>query len=57
MTKNPLKYSLVALALALGTCTAAYAKPHFPEVDPSLAISGFTLLAGTIAVLRIRHKK
>lgn len=58
MTKNLLKYSLVMLGLALCTCTAAYAsRPKVPEVDPSLAIGGLTLLAGTIAVLRIRRKK
>ena len=59
VTKNAMKYSLVMLGLALGTCSAAYGfgKPHVPEVDPSLAIGGLTLLAGTIAVLRIRHRK
>ncbi len=59
MTKNHLKYSLVMLGLALTTCTTAFAfsKPKVPEVDPSLAIGGLTLLAGTIAVLRIRRKK
>lgn len=57
MTKNQLKYSLVVLAVVLSTCTVAYARPRAPEVDPSLAIGGLTLLAGTIAVLRIRRKK
>lgn len=28
-----------------------------PEVDPSLALSGFTLLAGTLTVLRSRRRK
>lgn len=28
-----------------------------PEVDPSLAISGFSLLAGTLTVLRARRSK
>jgi hypothetical protein len=28
-----------------------------PEVDPALAISGFSLLAGTLTVLRARHRK
>jgi len=57
--RNLLKYSVVMLALGLSTCTAAFAfgKPSVPEVDPSLAIGGLTLLAGTIAVLRIRRKK
>jgi len=57
--RNLLKYSVVMLALGLSTSTSAFAfgKPIVPEVDPSLAIGGLTLLAGTIAVLRIRHKK
>lgn len=60
--RNLLKYSVVMLALGLSTCTAAFgfgrpSAPSVPEVDPSLAIGGLTLLAGTIAVLRIRHKK
>jgi LPXTG-motif cell wall-anchored protein len=50
------------LGLALGICPLAFGfalKNHtsVPEVDPSLAIGGLTLLAGTIAVLRIRRKK
>lgn len=61
MTKNLLKYSIVMLGLALGTCSAAYGLAfrhgHVPEVDPSVAIGGLTLLAGTIAVLRVRRKK
>lgn len=59
MTKNLLKYALVVLGLALTTCTAAYgmAFNRVPEVDPSLAIGGITMLAGTLAVLRVRHKK
>ena len=61
MTKNLLKYSIVMLGLALGTCSAAFGlafkQGHVPEIDPSLAIGGLTMLAGTIAVLRIRHKK
>jgi hypothetical protein len=60
MMKNLLKNALVVLGLALCTCTAAHAiafRPAAPEVDPSLAIGGFTLLAGTLAVLRVRRKK
>ncbi|MGA2085475.1 MAG: LPXTG cell wall anchor domain-containing protein [Terracidiphilus sp.] len=61
MTKNLLKNALVVLGLALCTCTAAHALAFTlapaPEVDPSLAIGGFTLLAGTLAVLRVRRKK
>ena len=62
MERNLLKYSLVILGLALCTCSAAFGlafrtTPHTPEINPSLAIGGLTMLAGTIAVLRIRHKK
>jgi hypothetical protein len=36
-------------------------RPHgpttAPEVDPSLAISGFALLAGTLTVVRSRRSK
>jgi hypothetical protein len=56
--KNFLKFAFVTLGFALGTCTAAYAAPHpAPEVDPSLVISGLTLLAGSLAVLRVRRSK
>jgi hypothetical protein len=58
MNKNFLKYALVVLGLALGTCASAYgAPPHSPEVDPGLAISAITLLAGSLAVMRIRRQK
>jgi hypothetical protein len=59
VTKNLLKNAFIVLGLALCTSTAAYAGPHkgSPEVDPSLAIGGLTLLAGALAVLRVRHKK
>jgi LPXTG-motif cell wall-anchored protein len=62
VTKNLLKNALVVLGLALCTCTAAHAlafKPGggAPEADPSLVIGGFALLAGTLAVLRVRRKK
>jgi hypothetical protein len=61
MKKNFMKYALVALGFALGSCTAAHGlvfgpTPH-PEVDPSLAISAVTLLAGSLAVLRVRRQK
>jgi hypothetical protein len=57
--KNLLKYSLVALVIALGTCTAAYGMifSKKPEIDPSLAVRALTLLAGSLAVLRVRRKK
>ncbi|MGA2887266.1 MAG: hypothetical protein ABSE51_04390 [Terracidiphilus sp.] len=62
MTKSFIKNALVVLGLALGTCTAAHAlvfnpHPHSPEIDPGLAVSSLTLLAGTLAVLRVRRKK
>jgi LPXTG-motif cell wall-anchored protein len=59
MTKSLLKYALVMLVLMLGTCATAHALmfAHRPEVDPSLAIAGLTLLAGSLAVLRVRRKK
>lgn len=59
MTKNLFKYSLVVLGIALGTCTAAYGMmfKQAPEIDPSLAVSALTLLAGSLAVLRIRRNK
>lgn len=61
MKRNLLKYSVVMLGLSLATCSAAFGLAfrgrQVPEIDSSLAIGGLTLLAGTIAVLRIRHKK
>jgi len=58
-----LKYSFVALGLGLFASANAFGMAfykgpgHIPEIDPSLAIGGLTLLAGTIAVLRIQRKK
>ncbi len=59
MSKNLLNNTLVVLGFALASCVAAHgmAFDRRPEVDPSLAISGLTLLAGTLAVLRVRRKK
>jgi LPXTG-motif cell wall-anchored protein len=59
MTKNLLKNTFVVLGFALASCIVAHgmAFDKRPEVDPSLAISGLTLLAGTLAVLRVRRKK
>jgi hypothetical protein len=56
---NPI---LIVLGLALCTCPAAHGlvffpHPHRPEIDPSLAISALTLLAGSLAVLSVRRKK
>ena len=57
--KSFLKYALGVLGILLGTCASAHALMfrHSPEVDPSLAISALTLLAGSLAVLGIRRKK
>jgi hypothetical protein len=59
MIKHCILSPLVLLALVLGTCTIAYADNHrhTPEIDPSVAVSGLTLLAGTIAAMRVRRKK
>lgn len=60
--KNLLKYSCLVLGFAAGACPAAFGLAFgghqgAPEIDPSLAIGGLTLLAGTIAVLRTRRSK
>jgi hypothetical protein len=56
--KSLLKSALVMLGIALCTSTAAYAGPGLaPEIDPNMAVCGLTLLAGTLAVSRIRRKK
>jgi hypothetical protein len=34
-----------------------YLAPRAPEIDPALAISGITLVAGTTTVLRARRRK
>jgi hypothetical protein len=60
MTKNLLKNSLVVLGLAIGICASAHGMAFTkktPEVDPSMAIGAVTLLAGSLAVLRIRRGK
>jgi hypothetical protein len=61
MSKNLLKYTLLVLGLALATCSSAHGMAFFksgsPEVDPSLAISAITLLAGSLAVLRSHRQK
>jgi len=71
--KNLLKYSLLAMVVALVGSTAAHATGpdincqqdqvqgqdgcQTPEVDPGMAIAGFTLLAGAVTVLRARRGK
>jgi hypothetical protein len=52
----------MVLGLALGICASAHGMifrnpPHRPEIDPSMAISAVTLLAGSLAVLSVRRKK
>jgi LPXTG-motif cell wall-anchored protein len=70
--KTALKSSLLALALAVAASPMAQAhdkdKHHdpkppcdppntAPEVDPSMAFAGLTLLGGTLTVLRSRRSK
>jgi protein-S-isoprenylcysteine O-methyltransferase Ste14 len=58
--KNLLRYALGLLGILLGTCATAHAlmfRYTTPEVDPSLAISALTLLAGSLAVLGVRRGK
>jgi len=61
VTKNLLRYSLLVLYLVFGICASAHGMifrnpPHtHPEIDPSMAISALTLLAGSLAVLHIRR--
>jgi len=54
--KNLLRYAMLTLVVALVGSSAAYASV-VPEVDPGMAISGFALLAGAVAVLRVRRSK
>ncbi len=64
--KAILKYSLLALALSLTAVPSARALDGpgptavprtAPEVDPSLAISGLALLAGSLSVAHARRSK
>jgi len=56
-----LKYALPMLGLVLAASASAHGlalfKPRLPEVDPSLAVGAFTMLAGSLAVMRARRKK
>ena len=60
MMKNYLKFSLV-LGIVLSICIPAQGMAfkfiHTPEIDPTLAISAVTLLAGSLAVIRARRNK
>jgi hypothetical protein len=68
--KNLAKYTFLTLVLAFGFSAAAHATPTpcaswnpnckptpAPEVDPSMAVAGISLLAGTLAVVRARVRK
>lgn len=63
--KTCLKYALLALGLSLTAGISAHAQPissvpkptTAPEIDPSLAVSGLALLAGTLSVSRARLLK
>ena len=63
--KAILKYSLLALALFLSIAPRAHAAPTStavpprtaPEVDPTLAVTGLALLAGSLSVARARRSK
>jgi hypothetical protein len=67
--KNLLKFAVFTFVLAFGASAANAAlvpcstvnptcKPTpAPEVDPSLAIVGVSLLVGTLTVLRVRRRK
>lgn len=60
VTKELLKYTL-SLGIVFVICVPAHGLAFHgqptPEIDPSLAISALTLLAGSLVVLRIRRKK
>lgn len=60
--KSILKYSILAVSLSLTAIPSARAdknKPAktAPEVDPSLALSGLALLAGSLSVAHARRSK
>ena len=61
MRRNFTKYSFVVLAVSLAICPMAFSTPsgpyNHPEIDPGMAVSAITLLAGSLAVLRIRRQK
>ena len=49
------------MIVLFGVCSVAHGMVfhpwHKPEIDPNLAVSSLTLLAGTLAVLRVRRRK
>jgi hypothetical protein len=57
-------YSLLTLVLMLTFSMGAYAFPEptperkkAPELDPSMAVMGLSLLGGAITLARVRRKK
>ena len=59
VTKSFLKYAFIVIGLTLATSASSYGMVFHPkpEIDPGMAIGGLTLLAGSLVVLRARHKK
>lgn len=60
MTKYFSKYALLALFLVFCASAPSYGlmfRHPVPEIDPSLTISALTLLAGALAVQRVRRHK
>jgi hypothetical protein len=56
--KNILKSALMLLVFMLFVSVRVHALvAAVPEVDPGLAVTGFTFLVGTLAVLRSRLRK
>jgi hypothetical protein len=61
--KNLLQCAFLTLALLVAASTVATAqasgplRQSAPEVDPSLAVVGISLLAGTLTVARARRRK
>ena len=46
-----------AMLLVLGSATVLMAQTQAPEIDPTLAVSALTLIAGAALVIRGRRKK
>ena len=61
MKISRLKCALAVMIVLFGVCSVAHGMVfhpwHKPEIDPNLAVSSLTLLAGTLAVLRVRRRK
>jgi len=55
--KNFLKSALMLFVFMLFVSVRAHAVASVPEVDPGLAVTGFTFLVGSLAVLRSRLRK